>query len=91
MSESKNFGLQHSPRPEQSDQDAPDQSANIAYQKEVSTDSRSPNRSFWVCGRGSPYACLSRVNQRKNITYEIGNPIKIHNLANVFDVMFPHL
>jgi hypothetical protein len=42
----KNFGLQRSPRPEQSDQGAPDQPANIAHQEEVSTDSRSPVSRF---------------------------------------------
>jgi hypothetical protein len=33
MSENKNFGLQRNPRPQQSDQGAPDQPANIAHQK----------------------------------------------------------
>src|SRR5258708_18083653 len=41
MSKDKVLGLQRSPRPEQSDQGAPDQPAKIAHQQRVSADSRS--------------------------------------------------
>jgi hypothetical protein len=46
VSENKDFGFQRSPRPEQSDQGAPDQPANVAHRTEVSTDSRAPVSHF---------------------------------------------
>jgi hypothetical protein len=46
MSKDKDLGLQHSPRPEQSDQGAPDQSAKVAHRQRVSADSRSPVSRF---------------------------------------------
>jgi hypothetical protein len=39
MSKDKVLGFQHSPRPEQSDQGAPDQPAKVAHRQRVSTDS----------------------------------------------------
>jgi hypothetical protein len=41
MSKDKDLGLQHSPRPEQSDQGVPDQPAEIAHRQRVLADSRS--------------------------------------------------
>jgi hypothetical protein len=41
MSKDKDLGLQRSPRPEYSDQGAPDQPAKIAHRQRVSADSRS--------------------------------------------------
>jgi hypothetical protein len=41
MSKDKDLGFQRSPRPEQSDQGAPDQPAKIAHRERVSADSRS--------------------------------------------------
>src|SRR6516164_2832346 len=41
VSKDKDLGLQRSPRPEQSDQGAPDQSAKIAHRERVSADSQS--------------------------------------------------
>jgi hypothetical protein len=41
VSKDKDLGLQRSPRPEQSDQGAPDQPAKIAHRERVSADSRS--------------------------------------------------
>ena len=40
VSKDKDLGFQRSPRPEQSDQGAPDQSAKIAHRERVSADSR---------------------------------------------------
>jgi hypothetical protein len=41
MSKDKVLGFQRSPRPEQSDQGAPDQPAKVAHRQPVLTDSRS--------------------------------------------------
>jgi len=41
VSKDKDLGFQRSPRPEQSDQGAPDQPAKIAHRERVSADSRS--------------------------------------------------
>jgi hypothetical protein len=41
MSKDKDLGFQRSPRPEQSDQRAPDQPAKVAHRQRVSADSRS--------------------------------------------------
>ncbi len=46
MSKDKDLGFQRSPRPEQSDQGAPDQPAKIAYRQRVSADSRRPVSRF---------------------------------------------
>jgi hypothetical protein len=41
VSKDQVLGFQRSPRPEQSDQDAPDQPAKIAHRERVSADSQS--------------------------------------------------
>ena len=46
MSKDKDLGLQRSPRPERSDQGAPDQLAKIAHRERVSADSRRPVSRF---------------------------------------------
>jgi hypothetical protein len=46
MSKDKDLGLQRSPRPERSDQGAPDQLAKIAHWERVSADSRRPVNRF---------------------------------------------
>jgi hypothetical protein len=46
MSKDKDLGLQRSPRPERSDQGAPDQLAKIAHRERVSADSPRPVSRF---------------------------------------------
>jgi hypothetical protein len=50
VSKDKDLGLQRNPRPEQSDQDAPDQPAKIAHRSEYQP-IRGRGQPFWVCGR----------------------------------------
>jgi hypothetical protein len=52
MPKYKDFGFQRSPRPEQPDQPAPDQSAKIAHRRTIDRFA-DVSQLFWVCGGDS--------------------------------------
>jgi hypothetical protein len=60
MSKDKDLGLQRSPRPERSDQGAPDQLAKIAHRQRVSADSRRPVSRFgFAVGTGNRFPVVA--------------------------------
>ena len=72
MSKDKDLGLQRSPRPERSDQGAPDQLAKIAHRERVSADSRRPVSRFgFAVGTAVERAGLTSLNEGQTVQYEI--------------------
>ena len=71
MPKNQDFGFQCGPRPEQSDQDAPHQSAEIRHQKQISTDSRAlVSRFRFAVGTTVP-ECALAVTRQASPAHEI--------------------
>jgi hypothetical protein len=61
VSKDKDLGFQRSPRPEQSDQGAPDQPAKIAHRERVSADSQSQSAGLgFAVGTGHGLSLISK-------------------------------
>jgi hypothetical protein len=85
VSKDKDFGFQPSPRPEQSDQDAPDQSAKIAHRERVQP-IRGRGQPFWVCGTDSD---VELMTQKEVLDFKPA-PWMIANIASDDALILPH-